>query len=123
MDSAATPTYSLESLQQEFEFPEEIPSWDFSTDVLGHFDQFLDSIATSESTDNQERSPSAAASEPEGPSTDQLSNRPARGSSSSRVRSARVRRKRQNQLAQQRYRGRQKVPSCAARTLQPLQRA
>ena len=40
---ATSTTYSLMSLQQDD--PDELPSWDFAADVLGDFDQFLDTRA------------------------------------------------------------------------------
>ena len=66
MDFHETSTYSLETLQQNF--PEDLPSWDFSADVLGQFDHFLDSTTSLEDTTPHE-SIAPAPQQNEGPSS------------------------------------------------------
>lgn len=103
--------YSLTSLQQDF--PDELPSWDFSQDVLGGLEQFVDSassLAGSEAADAEMREAIAAAPATAEPSTLQAAagNLPKRASSSP-LGGPDTRKQKQNRQAQQRFRQRQKV--------------
>lgn len=103
--------YSLTSLQQDF--PDELPSWDFSQDVLGGLEQFMDSassLASSEVADAEMREAIAAAPAAAEPSTSQAAvGNLSKRASSSLLGGPETRKQKQNRHAQQRFRQRQKV--------------
>ena len=104
-------TYSLTSLRHDF--PDELPSWDFSQDVLGGLEQFMDSassLAGSEAADAEMREAIAAAPAAVEPSTSQTATETLpRRASGSLLGGPDIRKQKQNRQAQQRFRQRQKV--------------
>ena len=111
MQPQSPTTYSLTSLRHDF--PGELPSWDFSQDVFGDLEQFMDSassLAGSEAADAEMREAIAAAPAAAEPSTSQTAagNLPRRVSGSL-LGGPDIRKQKQNRQAQQRFRQRQKV--------------
>ena len=113
MQPQSPTAYSLTSLQQDL--PDEFFAWDFSRDVLGGLDQFVDpasSLESSETPETDAAEASQTAAEPAGPSSSDTAP-PVTATSRPRSGSAGLRKQRQNRLAQQRYRQRQKVTACS----------
>ena len=116
-------THSVMSWQQDL--PDELPSWDFSEDVLGGFEHFLDTATLSEADliPGEVAYQAAQAEEgsalPAGPSILQTEvadqgeiEDPDSGPSSARLSSPDAKKQRQNRQAQARFRQRQRVCFC-----------
>ena len=120
---ATSTSYSLMSLQQDD--PDELPSWDFAADVLGDFEQFLDTPADLTAYDDGVATApgqAVATAEPASPSSTQLDAEgpapasvvPAARPPSSRDEHAGAGKKQlQNRRAQQRFRHKQRVSLCS----------
>lgn len=118
-------THSVMSWQQDL--PDELPSWDFSEDVLGGFEHFLDTATLSEAdlipgeVAHQAAQAEEGSALPAGPSILQTEVADqgeledpdsATGPSSSRLSSLDTKKQRQNRQAQARFRQRQRVCFC-----------
>ena len=111
---ATSTSYSLMSLQQDD--PDELPSWDFAADVLGDFDQFLDTYGDLPAYDDDVATApgqAVATAEPAGPSSTQPdAEGPAPADRPSSYRDEHTgggKKQMQNRRAQQRFRQKQRV--------------
>ena len=113
---ATSTSYSLMWLQQDD--PDELPSWDFAADVLGDFEQFLDTPADPPAYDDDVATTpgqAVATAESAGPSStqpDAEGSAPAPTDRPSRYRDEHAgagKKQMQNRRAQQRFRQKQRV--------------